>query len=74
MQSMVFALILAFLLVLAMGPFVIEKLRRLNFGATERNYGLTTHNKKTGTPIMGGIMILLALCAAAAIFGKSRKG
>lgn len=72
MQSMVFALILAFLLVLAMGPFVIEKLRRLNFGATERNYGLTTHNKKTGTPIMGGIMILLALCAAALVFSPAK--
>ena len=46
MQSMVFALLVAFLAVLAMGPFVIEKLRRLNFGATERNYGLETHNKR----------------------------
>lgn len=72
MQSMVFALLVAFLAVLAMGPFVIEKLRRLNFGATERNYGLETHNKKTGTPIMGGIMILAALAVAALVFSPAQ--
>ena len=72
MQSMVFALLAAFLAVLAMGPFVIEKLRRLNFGATERNYGLETHNKKTGTPIMGGIMILAALALAALVFSPAQ--
>ena len=72
MQSMVFALLVAFLAVLAMGPFVIEKLRRLNFGATERNYGLETHNKKTGTPIMGGIMILAALALAALVFSPAQ--
>ena len=72
MQSMVFALLAAFLAVLAMGPFVIEKLRRLNFGATERNYGLETHNKKTGTPIMGGIMILAALAVAALVFSPAQ--
>ncbi|MGI5883989.1 MAG: phospho-N-acetylmuramoyl-pentapeptide-transferase [Candidatus Spyradocola sp.] len=72
MQSMVFALLVAFLAVLAMGPFVISKLRRLNFGATERNYGLETHNKKTGTPIMGGILILAALAVAALVFSPAQ--
>lgn len=68
MQRMLFALLIAFAAVLAMGPFVIPMLRRLNFGAVERNYGLESHNKKTGTPIMGGIMMMLSLGAVAVIF------
>lgn len=71
MQSMLFALLIAFAAVLAMGPFVIPLLRRLNFGATERNYGLDSHNKKAGTPIMGGVMMMLALGIVAVVFSPA---
>lgn len=71
MQSMLFALLVAFAAVLAMGPFVIPLLRRLNFGATERNYGLDSHNKKAGTPIMGGVMMMLSLGIVAIIFSPA---
>lgn len=71
MKSMLYALLLAFFAVLAMGPVLIPMLRKLNFGATERNYGLDSHNKKTGTPIMGGIMMMLALGVAAIVFSPA---
>ena len=71
MQSMLFALLVAFAAVLAMGPFVIPLLRRLNFGATERNYGLDSHNKKAGTPIMGGVMMMLSLGIVAIVFSPA---
>ena len=72
MKSMLFALLIAFLAVIAMGPVVIPMLRRMSFGATERNYGLDSHKKKSGTPIMGGVMIMLALGAAAIIFAPAQ--
>ena len=71
MQSMLFALLVAFAAVLAMGPFVIPMLRRLNFSATERSYGLVSHNKKSGTPLMGGVMIMLALGVVALVFSPA---
>lgn len=71
MKSMLFALLIAFLAVLAMGPFVIPLLRRMAFSATERNYGLYSHMKKAGTPIMGGVMIVAALGAAAIVFAPA---
>ena len=71
MQSMLFALLVAFATVLAMGPFVIPMLRRLNFSATERSYGLVSHNKKSGTPLMGGVMIMLALGVVALVFSPA---
>lgn len=72
MKSMLFALLIAFLAVLAMGPFVIPMLRKLSFGATERDYGLDSHKKKSGTPIMGGVMMMLALGIAAIIFAPAQ--
>ncbi len=72
MKSMLFALLLAFVAVLAMGPTVIKLLRKLSFGATERNYGLDSHKKKSGTPIMGGVMMMLALAVAAIIFAPAQ--
>ena len=71
MKSMLFALLIAFLAVLAMGPFVIPLLRRLSFGATERDYGLDSHKKKAGTPIMGGVMMLIALGVASIVFAPA---
>ena len=71
MKSMLFALLVAFLAVLAMGPYVIPMLRRMSFGATERDYGLDSHKKKSGTPIMGGVMMMLALGVAAIVFAPA---
>ena len=72
MKSMLFALLIAFLAVLAMGPYVIPMLRRMSFGATERDYGLDSHKKKSGTPIMGGVMMMAALGVAAIVFAPAQ--
>lgn len=45
------------------GKFLIPFLRRLKAGQTERDDGPRSHLKKTGTPNMGGIMILLGVTA-----------
>ena len=41
------------------GPKIIAILRKLKAGQTEREEGLESHQKKTGTPTMGGIIFLL---------------
>ena len=54
----------AFLVSAVSGRFLIPFLRRLKAGQTERGDGPKSHLKKTGTPNMGGLMILLGMTAA----------
>jgi phospho-N-acetylmuramoyl-pentapeptide-transferase len=54
----------AFLLAVLLGPLLIPLLRRLKFGQQVRDDGPQSHLKKSGTPTMGGIIILLALALA----------
>jgi phospho-N-acetylmuramoyl-pentapeptide-transferase len=57
----VMAAVTALLIGLAAGPFVIVRLRELKIGQPIRGYGLETHFHKSGTPTMGGVLILLAI-------------
>lgn len=43
------------------GPWMIEKLRAMKFGQAIRTDGPQSHLAKTGTPTMGGALILLAI-------------
>ena len=51
----------ALLLGLAAGPFVIRRLSLLKIGQPVRGYGMETHLSKSGTPTMGGVLILFAI-------------
>lgn len=51
------AMFLSFLL----GPWLIRKLTELKVGQTIRNDGPQTHLSKSGTPTMGGTLIILAI-------------
>ena len=44
----------------ALGHFLLPVLHALKAGASIREIGPTWHNNKTGTPIMGGLMFILA--------------
>ncbi|WAR45222.1 phospho-N-acetylmuramoyl-pentapeptide-transferase [Methylomonas rapida] len=46
---------------LAFGPLMIEKLTRKKIGQSVRNDGPQSHFSKSGTPTMGGTMILFAI-------------
>jgi len=61
MIRMIAALVGAWLLVLFMGPKVIPFLRKLHFGQTIYDLGPQSHQKKQGTPVMGGLMIVCAV-------------
>ncbi len=58
------AAILAAAVVLVCGPFFIPQLHKLKFGQSIRAEGPQSHQKKTGTPTMGGIIIVLGIVAA----------
>jgi phospho-N-acetylmuramoyl-pentapeptide-transferase len=45
---------------LALGPWMIGKLREFQIGQVIRQEGPTTHRPKEGTPTMGGLLILTA--------------
>lgn len=51
----------ALILSLALGPYFIRLLSRHQLGQTIRDDGPKSHFKKSGTPTMGGILILLVV-------------
>ena len=53
------------------GPVAIPFLRRLKCGQTVREDGPATHLKKSGTPTMGGLIILLSVVVASIPFMKT---
>ena len=63
--------ILSFVIVVIILPFLIPALRRLKFGQTEREDGPQSHLSKTGTPTMGGIAILIAILIPALFYMRT---
>jgi phospho-N-acetylmuramoyl-pentapeptide-transferase len=57
----VMAAMTALLIGIGMGPFVIRRLRALKIGQPIRGYGIEAHLAKSGTPTMGGVLILLSI-------------
>ena len=60
----VMAALTALVIGLVAGPFVIIRLISLKIGQTIREYDMQTHLSKSGTPTMGGVLILLAIAIA----------
>jgi phospho-N-acetylmuramoyl-pentapeptide-transferase len=57
----VFASLTALLIGLLIGPFVIERLREFQIGQYIREEGPQSHQKKGGTPTMGGVLICISI-------------
>jgi phospho-N-acetylmuramoyl-pentapeptide-transferase len=57
----VMAALTALLIGLLAGPFVIRRLIALKIGQPIRDYAMQTHLSKSGTPTMGGVLILLSI-------------
>lgn len=57
----VFASLTALLIGLLIGPFVIDRLREFQIGQYIREEGPKSHQKKSGTPTMGGILICISI-------------
>ncbi|MBM7578411.1 phospho-N-acetylmuramoyl-pentapeptide-transferase [Jeotgalibacillus terrae] len=62
--AVLWAAIVGFGISAAAAPVFIPYLRRLKFGQSIREEGPESHQKKSGTPTMGGLIILSALTVA----------
>lgn len=65
-----FALILSLLISAVFGKRLISRLRRLQVGETIRDLGLHGQMEKTGTPTMGGLIILGAILIPVLLFAR----
>jgi len=66
----IYASLTALLICLLLGPWVIRKLTDHQIGQRVRDDGPATHAKKTGTPTMGGLLILFAMGTATLLWGN----
>lgn len=64
----IYAVLVAFIVLLILGRPAIRLMHQLRFGQTVRQEGPKTHLKKTGTPNMGGILIIFATFVAVLLF------
>ncbi len=62
--------ILALLISLLIGPYIIRKLRELQIGEEIRSDGPQSHLSKRGTPSMGGLIILISVVAPTLLFAR----
>jgi phospho-N-acetylmuramoyl-pentapeptide-transferase len=57
----IYAAVTAFLIAFALAPWVIKKLQEIKLGQQIRDDGPKRHLAKSGTPTMGGILIIFAV-------------
>ncbi|MCM3759348.1 phospho-N-acetylmuramoyl-pentapeptide-transferase [Alkalihalobacillus oceani] len=63
-RVLLLTLVLSFVIAVILSPLFIPFLRRLKFGQSIREEGPKSHQKKSGTPTMGGIVIVLSILFA----------
>lgn len=74
MNRIIYQILIAALTGLLLGPIVIPILKVLKFGQNVREDGPRSHLKKSGTPTMGGIIILISLIVSTLIVNRNFGG
>lgn len=72
--DVIIPVLMSFGISVVLGPFVIPFLRRLKVGQTVREEGPQSHLKKSGTPTMGGLMILTAIVITSLVYMEKYPG
>src|ERR1017187_3919710 len=67
-----FASLTALFLCIALGPWLIHKLRQFQIGQFIREEGPKSHQKKAGTPTMGGVLIVISIIAPTLLWADLR--
>ena len=62
--------ILSLIIALSIGNRIISSLKRMQIGETVRDLGLEGQIQKSGTPTMGGLIILLAILVPCVLFAR----
>ncbi|WP_077617731.1 phospho-N-acetylmuramoyl-pentapeptide-transferase [Bacillus sinesaloumensis] len=60
-EVVLYSIAIGFIISVILSPIFIPFLRRLKFGQSIREEGPKSHQKKSGTPTMGGIIILVSI-------------
>jgi phospho-N-acetylmuramoyl-pentapeptide-transferase len=68
-----FAGLTALFLCVVLGPWLINRLRQLQIGQHIREEGPQSHQKKAGTPTMGGLLILVSTVVPALLWTNLRN-
>lgn len=76
--SVLITIAISFLITVLLSPILIPFLKRLKFGQSIREEGPKSHMKKSGTPTMGGLMIIFSIVMTTIIvalkFGEGSIG
>jgi len=64
------AITIALLISVFWGNRIIRSLKSLQIGESVRDLGLAGQNEKSGTPTMGGVIIILAVVIPVLLFSK----
>lgn len=73
-KEVILSIVISFAISVFLCPIVIPFLQRLKFGQYVRKEGPKRHIKKTGTPTMGGLIILASIVITCIPFIKLHKG
>lgn len=65
---MLLAFLVSFILAILLGPLVIKQLQKLQFGQSIREEGPASHQKKAGTPTIGGMIFLIPTLIGSLLF------
>jgi len=68
MEALFYAAGTSILVTLLCAPALLPVLRRLKFGQSIREEGPKSHQKKSGTPTMGGVIIIVAIVLSTLLF------
>ena len=68
-----FASLTALFLCVALGPWLINKLRQFQIGQYIREEGPKSHQKKAGTPTMGGVLIIISIVIPTLLWADLRN-
>ena len=73
MNTYAYSILISFVLCTCITYVLIPMLRRLRASNTEREEGVSAHLQKQGTPTMGGIAIVISICATSLIYVHNNK-
>ena len=68
-----FASLTALFLCVVLGPWLINRLRQFEIGQYIREEGPKSHQKKAGTPTMGGILIIISIVIPTLLWADLRS-
>ncbi len=68
-----FSSLTALFLCIALGPWLIGKLRQFQIGQYIREEGPKSHQKKAGTPTMGGVLIIISIVVPTLLWADLRN-